>query len=193
VSGHLGLLVLPGATLFLNINRITRPAYQNLHLHCCFHASAFTTSYILYIQANMTTRPAIVISPGAFCPPVLYEDVASVLRSSGYEVHIVSHRSIGTPYSPPPTMYDDAAQIHDLLVSLADQGKEVVLVMHSYGGMPGTEAVKGVSILERKAQGKPGGVSHLLYVAALIAEVGMAAQWADEGSEWRGHVEVSIC
>lgn len=90
-------------------------------------------------------------------------------------------------------MYDDAAQIHALLASLADQGKEVVLVMHSYGGMPGTESVKGVSLTERRAQGKPGGVSQLLYVACIIAQVGMKAQGADGGAAWLGHVEVSTC
>lgn len=55
-----------------------------------------------------------------------------------------------------------------------DGGKEIVLVMHSYGGMPGGAAAYGLSKQERSAVGLRGGIIGLVYIAALIARQGDA-------------------
>jgi hypothetical protein len=75
-------------------------------------------------------------------------------------------------HNVPPTMQDDAASIKSVISGVVDSGKEVVVVMHSYGGYPGTEATEGLGKVDRQKQGKQGGVVALVYVAAWMPAVG---------------------
>ncbi|KAL8964171.1 MAG: hypothetical protein Q9183_004640 [Haloplaca sp. 2 TL-2023] len=53
-----------------------------------------------------------------------------------------------------------------------DAGKDVILAVHSYGGLPGAVAAKGLSKEERMADGKEGGIVGLLFICALVARTG---------------------
>ena len=53
-----------------------------------------------------------------------------------------------------------------------EKGKNVVLVMHSYGGIAGTNAVSGLEAELRREEGKEGGVVHCLFVAAFLVPKG---------------------
>ena len=46
------------------------------------------------------------------------------------------------------------------------------MLLHSYGGAAGTEAVRGLSRKERAAQKLGGGVVHLIYICAFMLQVG---------------------
>lgn len=61
-------------------------------------------------------------------------------------------------YKTPPTMKDDDASIKTVISGLVNNGEKVVIVMHSYGGYPGTEATEGLARAYRRMQGKDGGV-----------------------------------
>ncbi len=61
------------------------------------------------------------------------------------------------------------------IVRLADNGKDVVIVSHSYEGVPAMESIKGLTKDERRAQGKKGCVVRLAYTTALVAAVGVPA------------------
>lgn len=120
-----------------------------------------------------TPRPVIVFVPGAFSRPSDFDLVTNPLREAGYEVHVVHHPSSPDVLAnPTPSMYDDADSIHNLVEKLADEGKEIIIAMHSYGGLPGTQACEGLSRAERQRASKPGGIARLLYVGAAIAPVG---------------------
>jgi len=61
--------------------------------------------------------------------------------------------------SPPhEDMSEDVAAIRKCLTELVSNGKEVVLVVHSYTGLPGSEAPKGLEKKERETNGLKGGV-----------------------------------
>ncbi|KAG8161185.1 hypothetical protein KVR01_009449 [Diaporthe batatas] len=118
-------------------------------------------------------KPVIVFVPGAFSRPSDFDLVSGPLREAGYEVHVVHHPSSpDVLVRPTPSMYDDAENIHRLVEKLADEGKDIIIVMHSYGGLPGTQACEGLSRRERRKAAKPGGIVRLLYVGAAIAPVG---------------------
>lgn len=122
-------------------------------------------------MANL--KPVIVVVPGAFSRPSDFDLVSDPLRDVGYEVHVVHHPSSpDVLVQPTPSMYDDAENIHRLVENLADEGKDIVIVMHSYGGLPGTQACESLSRNERHRASKPGGIVRLLYVGAAIAPVG---------------------
>jgi hypothetical protein len=59
-----------------------------------------------------------------------------------------------------------------MLLPLLDSGTDILLVLHSYGGLPGAAAAKGLSKVEREKEGKQGGVVGLAFITALVAREG---------------------
>lgn len=114
-------------------------------------------------------KPAIVIVPGSFSPAAFYTLVVDQLKQDGYStVEVAQYPSIGRrDPKPPATMYDDAKFIQEVVEGLADQGNDVLIVAHSYGGIPTSQALKGLSKSDRKLKQMSGGVVGVLYVAAL--------------------------
>lgn len=48
----------------------------------------------------------------------------------------------------------------------------MVLVAHSYGGIPTTQSLETLSQKARSAQGKSGGVRKIVYLTAVVLQVG---------------------
>lgn len=125
--------------------------------------------------SNTSPKPTIVIIPGSFSSPSLYTILVEQITALGYDVVYVDIPSIGRRgRATPATMYDDAAYVQSFTTKLADEGKDIVLVMHSYGGVVGTESAKGLAKSDREAAGKPGGIINLCYVTAMALEVGIS-------------------
>lgn len=122
---------------------------------------------------------SILIIPAASALPSIYTKVVSEVAAHGYDIKALHIPSVGLPGGPrlgdPPSMYDDAAFIASHIAELADAGRDVLLITHSYGGTPATESVKGLSKIERTKNGLPGGVVGLAYMTSLVPEVGKPA------------------
>ncbi|KAJ5091386.1 alpha/beta-hydrolase [Penicillium alfredii] len=100
-----------------------------------------------------TEKPIILFIPGAWHQGGIFEPVANILRAQGYQAEPITLPSVGGLTST--NAYDDAEHICKThLNDLVAQGKEVILVMHSYGGIPGTESVKGLARKDIAAQGE---------------------------------------
>jgi alpha-beta hydrolase superfamily lysophospholipase len=128
------------------------------------------------------TKPTILIVPGSFVEPELYSDVMSTYRARGYPIEAIALETAGKKPGPLPTMYDDANSINSAVSKLADEGKEVILVAHSYGGAPATQSLKGISKADRKRAGKAGGVIRIAYLTALVPKLGDTAALAIAGA-----------
>ncbi|KAE8549132.1 hypothetical protein TMatcc_000092 [Talaromyces marneffei ATCC 18224] len=124
------------------------------------------------------SKPTIVIVPGSFTSPSAYDTLSSILNQQyGYEVIVGTLQSTSrVPPEKPATMQEDAAYFRGIIESLSNQGKDVVVVGHSYGGIVATESVKKVTKPERQVQGmSAGGVVRVIYVASLVAQIGETA------------------
>jgi len=120
-------------------------------------------------------KPSIVLVPGSFCPPLFYTTVIDQLSANGYEAQTIDLPSIGRKQGGSgATMANDAATIQSVTSKLVDEGKDIVLVTHSYGGIPGTESVKGLVRTDREKDGKKGGVVRIVYVTSLVTPVGFS-------------------
>ncbi|KAF2196642.1 alpha/beta-hydrolase [Delitschia confertaspora ATCC 74209] len=117
------------------------------------------------------SKPTIVLAPGAWHTPDCFDAVRQQLHARGWETEAIAYPSVG---AEPPTkgLPHDAAAVREALERLADKGKEIVLVVHSYGGLVGQNAVEGLGYKQRKAQGKKGGVIMFVYLTAFVAPKG---------------------
>jgi surfactin synthase thioesterase subunit len=139
----------------------------------------------------MTSKPTIVWIPGSFTLGSFYNDVAAKLRQIGYEtiVHGLPSASRRPPEKP-ATLYDDAEFYRNEAEKLAAQGKDVIFVGHSYGGMVASEAAKGVIKSERQTTGKQGGLVQIVYVTCVVPPVGKSLK--DLGASEAAHLEVGV-
>jgi pimeloyl-ACP methyl ester carboxylesterase len=122
---------------------------------------------------STSTKPAIIIIPGSFCPLSFYTSIISELKCHGYSVYGIELETVGRR-DKAPGMYDDAAAVASLVSQLADEGKEVVLVAHSYGGIVACEAAKGLAQSLRGKEGNQGGVVRIIFVTAVVASEGQS-------------------
>ncbi|KAK5637288.1 hypothetical protein RRF57_013000 [Xylaria bambusicola] len=118
-----------------------------------------------------TSKPTIFFLPGGFHTSWIYDTVRNILSDRGYATGASDLVSVGTTDAS-VGMHSDAAHIRSQLVQLIDEGKGVVLVAHSYGGIVTSNAVDGLSVQQRTAEGKEGGIVLILYLAALIVPAG---------------------
>jgi alpha-beta hydrolase superfamily lysophospholipase len=117
----------------------------------------------------------VAIIPGSFAPAKHYDLFADTLSQHGIASQIIDIPSVGKHHGlPPQTMSDDVAEIVRVVEPLLDAGRQVVLMTHSYGGIPGTQSLKQLSRKAREAEGKVGGVDKIVYVTSVVVQVGVA-------------------
>jgi hypothetical protein len=66
-------------------------------------------------------------------------------------------------------MTADINAVHTTVQRIAEEGKEMVVLMHSYGGFPGGSGIEGLSYKDRAQAGKTGGVISIIYLTAMPA------------------------
>ena len=123
----------------------------------------------LHIAKTMVT-PTIVLVPGAWHTAEAFDRVTAKLGADGYTAVSITLPSVGGEAG----VAEDAAFIRMLTSRLADDGKDIVLVSHSYAGMPARESVTGLSKTNRKSKKKQGGIIALVYLVANLAEPGVS-------------------
>ncbi|KAK7551442.1 Alpha/beta hydrolase fold-1 [Phyllosticta citricarpa] len=116
------------------------------------------------------SKPVILLAPGGWHTPDCYDIVRDQLHARGWTTDTVAYPSVGG--EPTKSLPDDAAVLRAKLETLADRGQDIVLVVHSYGGLVGANAVEGLGYEQRKRAGKKGGVIMFVYLAAFVVPKG---------------------
>ncbi|KAI0010037.1 Alpha/beta hydrolase fold-1 [Xylariaceae sp. FL0662B] len=114
-----------------------------------------------------SAKPVILIVTGAWHLPSSYDLVKSKLEALGYEVLCPKLRTAGAGIHG-VTYQADVDLIREIAVPLFDQGKEVVLVAHSYGGIPASIATDGLGVEDRAKQGRKGGFRRIIFICAFV-------------------------
>lgn len=122
----------------------------------------------------LDTKPTILIIHGAWHHPAYFASVIDLLKAHGYDSVCPHLPTCNHDENPTKTLADDVALIRNMASTLADEGKEIVALMHSYGGVVGTDALYGLSATERARQGLKGGLKSLIYMCAFIPHKGQS-------------------
>ncbi|KAI1771164.1 Alpha/beta hydrolase fold-1 [Hypoxylon cercidicola] len=133
-----------------------------------------------------TTKPTLLIVHGGWHVPHSYGKLTSALRAAGFEVHIPRNVSMNGSRPPNADLATDSDLIRAYASSLVEAGRDVAVLMHSYGGQVGTNALYGLSHKARAAKGLSGGVTHLIYMAAFALPEGK--KMVDKVEEF-GHMD----
>lgn len=121
-------------------------------------------------DVSMAEKPTIVLVHGAWHTADCWSLVTSQLKEYGYPFKAVQLPSSGGGLTV--TVEEDAAHIRKTTSQLVESGKDVILAVHSYGGIPGTDSAKGLLKKERLAEQKSGGIISIVYITAFLVPVG---------------------
>lgn len=155
----------------------------------------FRSGILTYLLAQMSAgtattttpenmRPTILLIPAAWFPPSAYDAFLHAVRDAGYETECASYPSL----NPKDPKHADAATdtlfvIRNYLIPLIEiEQKNVVIVMHSYGGIPGSGAATGFGKAARQHQGRKGGVVGLVHSSGFVLPQGLSCADGQGGS-----------
>jgi len=117
-------------------------------------------------------KPTILFVHGSWHTPRHFRRVRDVFETHGYETVCPRLPSIGQP--PPSGPNQDGACVRDELRRLIEgEGKEVVVVAHSYGGVAAQQGADAEFMRKLRAgRGLSGGVVHMLYLSGFLLRMG---------------------
>jgi hypothetical protein len=101
----------------------------------------------------MSPKPTVVLVPGAWHTPECFQYIIPKLEALSYPVASISLATVGGKNAE-ATHIDDVSRIHDVIIPLKDQGIEIMLVAHSFGGIPACVSIEGQTVTERRARGE---------------------------------------
>ncbi|MBE3043741.1 alpha/beta fold hydrolase [Candidatus Bathyarchaeota archaeon] len=85
-------------------------------------------------------KPTFVLVCGGGHTTAYLDPLIRVLSDAGYASVAVTPRCLNS--SPPATSFQpDVEAVKEVITDLVEKGSDVIVVMHSYGGAVGTEAV----------------------------------------------------
>ena len=134
---------------------------------------------------------------GAWGTPRVFRQIIQELQVRGYSAlapHLPTCDAAALSEDPGMDMAADVKAVEKEIRRLVmDEGKQVLLVPHSYGGVVATEAVaEELGRKRRLAVGKPGGVIGILYVAAFVIAPGTSIEDLNGGKP-APFVDVDVC
>lgn len=130
-------------------------------------------------MSSDTTPPTILLIQGSFQLPEVYEKLNTALKKRGYPVvqpPLPSLTGHDQPNFASKSLATDALAVRSVLRRLVeDESRTVFVVLHSYGGLVGSEAIlEEFGLKKRKEKGLSGGVIHLFFFAAFILAEGQS-------------------
>ena len=131
------------------------------------------------------SNPLILLVPGAWHTPRCFDIITPHFNEQGYDTRVIQLPSVGTCPGLPDMSADVALVRENVIRILDEENRDTILFMHSYGSIPGTEALKGLGKKERGESGKKTGVVALFYIAGVLPVLGgtsatTCAQVSDE-------------
>ncbi|KAL8934883.1 MAG: hypothetical protein Q9211_004996 [Gyalolechia sp. 1 TL-2023] len=135
-----------------------------------------------------TSRPTIILVHGGWQGPETFSLIVPGLEKAGYSVFAVTLPSASVVPAV-PNFSSDVAVIRNAVTSTLAIGKDVVLVMHSFGAVVGCEAMKEVKVdeasIEMETEGalRIGRVVRLAFIAGLLFPEGKATREESRGED----------
>ena len=123
--------------------------------------------------APLFNMPAltVVLVPGAFHVDSAMDLLGAQLQTKGYNTRTWGLKTVNAPNV---SVEEDAQLLVEGILTplIEQQGKDIVLYLHSYAGFPGSSAIAGFSKAERSANGLQGGIIGLIFQSAFVPKVG---------------------
>jgi hypothetical protein len=112
-------------------------------------------------------KPVYVFVGGVSHTPAFFEQQIKEMSALGFESSAVAFPTCGEN-TENVKQWEEVTAIQKAATAHLDAGHDVVLVLHSYGGWPGSRAVKGLDKESRTKAGKATGIVEVVFLAAFL-------------------------
>lgn len=132
---------------------------------------------------------SLIISHGAFQTKYHYQAFLSAIHDSPHNIFdraLVPQQSSSGPSPPPDSFERDVKLLHEAVRNELLDGRDVILVCHSYGGIPGCEAAADLPETAPEGNERIGKFLGIVFVSAFVAEAGQSLVTSKMGgrAEW---------
>jgi len=128
--------------------------------------------------------PTLVFVPGSWHKPACYDKIIKLFQDK-HNIRCVSVALPSTFDNPNATFKDDIDAARNAITSETTQGRDVIVIAHSYGGMVGNSAIKGLtqpkssssnlaSTEPQPQRARPGYVKALVLIASGFTITGLS-------------------
>ncbi|EXJ70605.1 uncharacterized protein A1O5_06675 [Cladophialophora psammophila CBS 110553] len=93
----------------------------------------------------MSSKPTLVFVPGAWHSADTWKKVSTILETE-HQFKCIPVALPSTKSDPTATLLDDIEAVRSVVLAETTQGRDVVVVVHSYGGIPGQSAIRGFAL-----------------------------------------------
>lgn len=140
-------------------------------------------SALFSLTMTSPSKPVFLLVCGGWHPPAAYDRLKEQLEGRGYEYYCPKLSSMG-PGASGVTYEADVKVVQETALPLFEQGKEVVLIAHSAGGVPAVVATRGHEIGQRSAKGSKGGFKRIIFIAAVVIPIRGSDTLQTLGGSW---------
>jgi pimeloyl-ACP methyl ester carboxylesterase len=133
------------------------------------------------------TKPTVVLVHGAWHSPAHFQPLIEALESHNYKTAPVSCPSSSpTATATPATFEDDCEAVRSVVLRELDSA-DVLVVAHSYGGVPSSNSLQGLSPSARAASNHTTSVTGIAYICAAALPTGITFLQAIGGQPLQIH------
>jgi len=116
----------------------------------------------------MPHRPIFILVPGAWHAPSTWDKITSILTTHQYKSVPITLPS--TLSNAAANLLEDITAVRDAITAETTQGRDVVIVAHSYGGFVGASAAKGLTRPKQNASSAAkDGFGHVIGIIMLAS------------------------
>ena len=120
---------------------------------------------------SSTSKLVFVCLHGAWHSPSYWNNTKALICIHGYTCICPAFPSTGT-ISALSDFLEDVDIIRSTVAELVEEKKDVIVVIHSYSGIPGGQALEALGKKTRTERGSEGGVIRLIYIMSFIVPEG---------------------
>lgn len=122
-----------------------------------------------------TNQTTLILSHGAFSTQFHYQPFLNAVQKNTCFSRTLFVQQSSSNANPPPNSFEaDIELLHETIRRELTAGRDVLLVCHSYGGIPGCEALADLPEKAVEGKGKLGRVLGIVFVSAFIADAGQS-------------------
>jgi len=133
------------------------------------------------------SKPTLVLVHGSFHTPEHFGPLIADLNKHNYKCIAVRLPTAHSPKDPPPTLTDDTAVVRKAVVDELDQGRNVVVIAHSYGGVVTNNSLRGLCTKDRIAEGHSTSVLAIAFLCAILIPQGKSLTGTEGGKRSAMH------
>lgn len=119
----------------------------------------------------MAKKPIFVLVPGAWHTPDAFKPLTDLLHSRGYETKSVSLATVSSSLSDRKSTDADGTAIEAAVNEELAEGRDVVVVCHSYGGIATGEGLQKFQSNNHSGGGK---IKRIVYMCAFALPEGVS-------------------